>query len=245
MDRSPVYFDLIEALGQPGCAICRLALRDVHRSLDSLLYEYVNEPETNDSFRKMRGLCNEHSWQLRQFKGSVLGIAILYEAVLDEVLNTVDNAAVTPSSRLGRLLGGNGETSAASLAERLEPEAPCSACVVLEHGESRYVRLLGDHAADKRVEHALRHSDGLCLPHFRQALRATSGTVNAGLLIAVQRAIWSNLKDEVNLFMVKYDAQHSGEPMGAEGTSWQRVIARMAGEQHAFGQRRKTTRAED
>jgi hypothetical protein len=219
--------------------VCRLALRDVHRSLDSLLYEYVNEPETNDAFRQMRGLCNEHSWQLRQFKGSVLGIAILYEAALDEVLKVVDGATVTPSSRLARLLGANGEQSAANLAQRLEPEAPCLACTVLEQGETRYVKLLSDHVGNKRVEHALRASDGLCLPHFWQALRAANGTENARLLIAIQRAIWSALKDELNLFMAKYDAQHAGQPMGEEGTSWQRAIARMAGEKGAFGQRRK------
>jgi hypothetical protein len=239
VDRSPIYFDLIEALGQPGCALCRLVLRDVHRYLDSLLYEYVNEPETNETFRKMRGLCNEHSWQLRQFKGSVLGIAILYEAVLDEVLNTLDGATVRPSSRLARLLGAGGEFSGAALAERLEPEAPCLACRVLEQGETRYVKLLSDHAADTRVEHALRHSEGLCLPHFRQALRAASGSDNVGLLTAIQRAIWSKLRDDLNLFMTKYDAQHAGEPMGEEGISWQRAIAQMAGEKNAFGQRRK------
>lgn len=239
MDRSPIYFDLIEALGQPGCAVCRLALRDVHRYLDSLLYEYVNEPETNDAFRQMRGLCNEHSWQLRQFKGSVLGIAILYEAALDEVLKIVDGATVRSSSRLSRLLGAGGEYSAAALAERLEPEMPCAACHVLEQGETRYVKLLSDHAADKRVEHALRHSEGLCLPHFRQALRAANGSDNAGLLISIQRILWSKLKDDLNLFMRKYDAQHAGEPMGEEGTSWQRAIARLAGEKNAFGQRRK------
>ena len=239
MDRSPVYFDLIEALGQPGCAVCRLALRDVHRSLDSLLYEYVNEPETNDSFRQTRGLCNEHSWQLRQFKGAVLGVTILYEAVLDEVLKTIMSATVTPSSRLARWLGANGEQSAASLADRLEPEASCIACKVLEQSEARCIKLLTEHAADKRVEQALRDSDGLCLPHFRQALRAADGSSNAGLLVTIQQDIWTRLQGELNLFMAKYDAQHAGEPVGAEGTSWQRTIARMSGEKGAVGQRRK------
>lgn len=239
MDRSLVYFDLIEAFGQPGCAICRLALRDVQRHLDSLLYEYVNEPETNDTFRRMRGLCNAHSWQLRTFRGSVLSISILYEAALDEVIRTIDQATVIPSSRLGRLLGASGEMSAAALAERLEPQAPCTACTMLDEGEARYLRLLGDHAADRRVEHAYRASEGLCLPHFRGALRAANGSENAGLMIMIQRAVWSKLKGELNLFMDKYDARHAGEPVGDEGTSWQRTIARLAGEWNAFGQRRE------
>jgi hypothetical protein len=35
------YFDLVEAFGKPGCAVCNLLLRDADRFLDSILYEYV------------------------------------------------------------------------------------------------------------------------------------------------------------------------------------------------------------
>lgn len=232
------YFDLLEAFGQPGCAICTLTLRNVHQTLDSLLYEYVNEPETNDAFRQSRGLCGEHSWQLRQFKSTVVGVSILYEAVLDEVLKIVERATVTPQSRVARLLGTQNEQSASRLADQLEPETPCLACETLQQSEARYCQIIRQQLGDTRLQHAYRDSDGLCLPHFRQLLREASGSEHIELLIAMQRDIWAKLKDEVNLFITKNDFNHAGEPIGAEGTSWQRAIVRMAGEKGVFGLRR-------
>lgn len=232
------YFDLVEAFSKPGCAICNLTLRNVHRHLDSLLYEYVNEPDTNNAFRSGRGLCNEHSWQLRQFKATVLGVSILYEAVLDEVLKIVEGATVTAQSRLARLLGTQSEQSAAALAAQLEPETPCIACTVLENSEATYIQILHQHFGESELEKAYRASEGLCLPHFRQLLRAANGSQHAPLFVSIQREIWLKLKDEVNLFMTKNDFNHAHEPIGAEGTSWQRAIARMAGEKGVFGTRR-------
>jgi hypothetical protein len=232
------YFDLLEAFAGPGCAVCNLTLRDVHHHLDSLLYEYVNEPETNDAFRSNRGLCSEHGWQLRQFKGSVVGVSILYEAVLDEVLKIVERTTVTPQSRMARLLGAQNDHSASHLADQLEPEATCTVCQHLEACEARYLQILRQQLGDSRLQQAYRDSEGLCLPHFRQLLREANDSEHVEWLISIQRDIWLSLKDEVSLFIAKNDFTHAGEPIGAEGTSWQRAIARMAGEKGVFGTRR-------
>ena len=240
MQTSFGYHDLIQAFGEPGCAVCRLALRDVYRHLDSLLYEYVTEPETNDTFRRSRGLCSEHGWQLRQFKSTVLGVSILYEAVLDEVLNLIDQKTVTSQSKLSRWIGGQSENSPASLADQLEPGQTCTACTILEQGEARSIQILRQHIAETELKQAYHDSEGLCLPHFRQLLRAANGSAHAPLFISTQRDIWKRLKDEVTLFIAKNDYQHKGEPVGAEGTSWQRAIARMSGEQGVWGLRRGT-----
>lgn len=229
------YFDLLEAFGQQGCAVCNLTLRDVHQHLDSLLYEYVTEPDTNDAFRRGRGLCGEHSWQLRQFKSTVVGVSILYEAVLDEVLQIVERATVTPQSRVARLLGTQNEQSASRLADQLEPETPCIACEVLQASEARYCQILRQQLGDSHLQQAYSDSEGLCLPHFRQLLREANGSEYVEWLVAIQREIWAKLKDEVNLFITKNDFNHAHEPIGAEGTSWQRAIARMAGEKGVFG----------
>ena len=210
----------------------------MHRHLDSLLYEYVTEPQTNDAFRRGRGLCNQHSWQLREFKGTVLGISILYEAVLDEVLQIIEATQVMPQPKIKRLLGAQGEGSASRLADQLEPEAHCVACEILEASEARSVQILRQHIAEAQLQQAYRASEGLCLPHFRQLLRATSGSEYVEFIVSTQRDIWRKLKDEVTLFITKNDFNHAGEPVGAEGTSWQRAIARMAGEKGVFGVRR-------
>ena len=222
------YYDLIEWFAKPGCAICNLLLRDAERFLDSLLYEYVTETETNNAVRAGRGFCNAHSWQLTQFRGGVLGIAILYEAALDEVLTITEQAQAAPSG-LSRLLNKSGVPA---LSRALEPTGPCLACEVVAQSEKDYTQAIGRYVDDEGMEAAYRQSDGLCLPHFRQALRETQYQER---LTSIQVAHWSKLKGELQEFMRKNDFNFRDEAMGAEGDSWLRAIGRMSGEKGVFG----------
>jgi hypothetical protein len=231
------YFDLIETFSQPGCVVCNLLLRNVDRSLDALLYEYVNDPDTHRAFRSRRGLCNEHSWQLARHTGHALGIAILYEAAVDEVLKAMDQVplGIDPQSGLGRLLGSAGKPNASSLADRLEPTGACRICELLADSEKQYLHILGDYLGDDRMLEAFRCSDGLCLPHFRQILRRTRNPVDLQQLIAIQTSIWSKLRAELSEYRDKSDYRRISEGMGAEGNSWLRAIGRLAGEKGVFG----------
>jgi hypothetical protein len=232
------YFDLVETFPKPGCAVCNLVLRDVDHFLDSLLYERVNEPDSHRAFRARRGLCNEHAWQLIRYKGGALGIAILYNATLDEVLKVVEQvpmAMPTAPSGIGRFLNSSTDSAGLSLAERLEPTLPCPACELRNGSERGYVRVLSEYIEDTRLQEAYRASDGLCLPHFRQVLRLLKTAERFRLLVSVQSAIWRKLKADLNEFMEKNDHRRAHEAMGAEGDSWQRAARRMAGEKGVFG----------
>ena len=46
------YFNLRDALAQPGCPICTLVERVSSRYLDSLLYERVNDVGTREDLRE-------------------------------------------------------------------------------------------------------------------------------------------------------------------------------------------------
>jgi hypothetical protein len=228
------FYDLVETFAQPGCAICNLLLRDAERYLDSLLYEYVTETETNNAFRAGRGLCNEHGWQLTRFKGRVLGTAILYEAAVDEVLKIVE--ATPAQSSLPQWLGKLSRTNPSQLADVLEPQGPCLVCETLARSEQIYVEAFSQHLAEPVLEKAYRNSDGLCLPHFRHALRQPQ---DSGLLIEIQVALWEKLKAELGEFIRKNDYNFADESIGAEGDSWLRAIRRMGGEKGIFGLRRR------
>lgn len=213
------YYDLLEAFAQPGCALCRLLEHDVDRFLDNLLYEYPTDPTTQNAFRASRGLCHEHSWQLTRYN-SALAVAVLYNAALDELLNISEK---TPPEK-----GRRGKSS--PLADALEPTKPCPACVVRSDSEKRYLNVIGEYIAGDRLRDAFAKSDGLCLPHFREAL-STSTPDSARTLTAIQREKWAALKGEVETFLHKMDA-HYHQEIGTEATSWLRALARLAGEKH-------------
>ena len=49
------FEDLVDALGRPGCAICRLSTRRADRFLGSYIYEHVNDVELRANIREARG----------------------------------------------------------------------------------------------------------------------------------------------------------------------------------------------
>jgi len=231
------YFDLIDFFPQPGCAVCNLLRRNVDRSLDALLYEYVSDPDTHRAFRQRRGLCNEHSWQLLHHAGNALGIAILYEAAVDEVLKIIEQAPLgsDPQGGLGRLLSGAGKLNTSALADRLEPVEKCLLCSQLADSEAQYIQVFCQYLGDDKLKEAYRTSDGLCLPHFRQALRYAVDTERAQMLLSIQITIWKKLHAQLREFRDKSDHRRIREKMGEEGDSWRRAVRRLAGEEGVFG----------
>jgi hypothetical protein len=220
------FFDLLETFPKPGCAVCRLLQRDVERFLDTLLYEHTVDPASQDNFRASRGLCHDHTWLLTRSNNS-LAVAILYDAVLGEVMRISERTSPERQGGFTRLFN-SGASSA--LADALEAQKPCPACEVRDGAERRYLDALGEYAADERLRPVFEASDGLCLPHFRKVLTLTRDARNARLLLEVQMRKWSALKGELETFLRKMDA-HYHEAMGAESTSWLRAMALLSGEE--------------
>ena len=220
------YFDLLEAFPQPGCAVCRLLDHDVDRYLDTLLFEFPVDPVMQNQFRDSRGLCHEHSWRLPGYNNA-LATAILYNAVLDEMLQVSEQT--TPAERPNAFARLRGNVTNSALADALAPSKPCPACVVCSDAEKRYLHVLGELINEKRMHEAFQQSEGLCLPHFRGVLLAVRDPENARLLTTIQRDIWLSLKGKLELFLHKMDA-HYHQQIGDEATSWLRAIAKIAGE---------------
>lgn len=227
------YYDLVETFPAGGCVVCTLVQRDVHRFLDSHLYEYVNTPETHAKMRSSRGLCATHSANLVEFGASVLGITILHAAILDELVKTSaePNRA---SAAFGRLRGNSGST----LANKLEADSQCMACAALERAEGQHTHTIAEYISDEKLNEAYAASDGLCLPHFRQVLRFAPDSQRAEMLTNLQLPKWKALRAELDMLSDKYDANHNDEAVGEEADSWRRALSLVSGSKDVFGVRR-------
>jgi hypothetical protein len=230
------YYDMIEQFAKPGCVLCRLLHDDLEKYLSSLLYEFSMELETHAAFRGRRGLCNTHSWMLLQRREGAISLAVLYESAVDEVLKLLD----TPNSaggRLGRLFGaGSG-----ALAEKLAPEQPCVCCLHLTESEKRYIDIVNDGFAHAPFTAAYQEGEGFCLPHLRLVLQAVNTPAHADIVLKHQRAMLTTLKQQLDLYRLRYGLRavtETGsieETMGEEATSWRRAIALLAGGEGLFG----------
>ncbi len=227
-------FDLVEAFGQPGCPVCRLIEKDVDIYLHTLLFEGYRFPENHEKFRAGRGLCGPHAWYMaKHYRGALVNMAAYYRGAIAQVARLLEDAPPAQGERGGfsRLLkgAGSGPGAGAALADRLEPDGPCLACLIADSSEERNTRTLGEFISDSRLADAYRASEGLCLPHFRMALRRAKRPADSGTLAALQRGVWEALLAELDQFREMHDHRHTGEWMGEEGDSWLRAIRSMAG----------------
>ncbi|MCC7354522.1 MAG: hypothetical protein IT330_12300 [Anaerolineae bacterium] len=211
--------ELRDALAQPGCPVCRLANKAVESYIGNLLYESTNDIVIRARLRKARGFCRTHAGRLNR-PGASLSIAIIQHDVLGALLATLEDNAQTHEPR-----------RAASLARDLGPQETCPACWQQGEMEHLYLEALFKGIADADIWQAYTASAGLCLPHFRQALRQARNAEALAQLIRAQRCIWERLRAELAEFIRKNDYRFRDEGFGAEGDSWLRATEAVVGQE--------------
>ena len=182
--RHVTYFEVLSATGEGDCPVCHLGLRAVHRYLDGLSYEGVNDPGLRAALRSARGFCNHHAWQFANEIRDGLGIAIIYRDVLATVRRAADAAlSGLQTGSLASFL--RGREGGAWLADRLAPTGACPACRCLAQSSQRYLDTLLAHLADPDLKQRYARSPGLCLPHLAAALPRVHSHDDLELLLAV------------------------------------------------------------
>lgn len=241
MGRKMSFFDLRDALAQPGCAVCRLKDESVDRFLDSLLWESVNDPGVRHDIRQARGFCHDHAWKLAR-NGASVGVAIITRDVLQHLLRTLESARFQVLSPLSRrwtqeVLDRKQPTAAtADLVAQLAAQAACPACTQAEIMEDVYLGTLLEHLlGEDGLLIAYEASEGLCLLHFRQALTRVRDETLFEALVSAQRVIWGRLVAQLSEAIRKSDARFRGEPRGEESGASLRAIAALVGPRQEGG----------
>lgn len=235
MERKISFHDLREALGQPGCALCRLKARTAEQVVEAMLWEQVNDPSLRRRVRQARGFCHEHAWALVR-QGASLGVAILLRDVLQDLLQETEEASFQPPPTLSlrrvqeTLDRSRPSQATADLVARLEPQGRCPVCRQVEAMERVYLQtLVEDLLGEGGLLGDFQASDGLCLPHVRQALALVREQEAFHALLAAQRHIWQELSDRLSESIRKSDYRFRDEPQGEEAGSWLLAIATVAG----------------
>jgi hypothetical protein len=229
------FYDLRDALAQPGCVVCRLKVEASERYLDGLLWENVNDPGVRHDLRQARGFCHEHAWKLVR-NGASLGAAIILRDVLQHVLKTLKVARfeTLPALSLRRtqeaLDAKQPSAATAELVARLAPQSPCPGCAQAQTMEDIYLSTLLEHfLGEKGLLAAYQASDGLCLPHFRQALTRVRDEAVFEAMVNAQDAIWERLVGHLSEIIRKSDYRFRHEPLGEEGGGTLRATAALSG----------------
>ena len=233
--KSAGYYDLRQALTEPGCALCRLLAQAADRYIDGVLWELVNDPALRQELNQTRGYCREHAWLLVRH-GASLGAAIMMKDIIDTLLRVAEAAKFEPSSSfsLHQMWQNFNSTqlsaATAKLTADLAPQAPCPVCIKVQTTEAYYLVALSQHlTGPDNLAPAYRASDGLCLPHFRLTLTQITDQETFTALVEAQKAVWQRLSAELSEFIRKNDYRFSHEPIGSEGNAWLRAIEAISG----------------
>jgi len=232
---SSIVYNLLEACRAEGCPICRLEQDSVERYLDNQFYENVNSPKWRDRLRDSLGFCREHAWLgVNKRLGDALGYSIIYHDILNSILRRwEDKQSPARPLRGGTSLRRQIPESVRNLIESvwtaLTPGKVCPVCEYRDQTTRSLLSVLVDELKRPEMTNALQASDGLCLPHLREALDQNKHVSGVEALLAVHREKLNSLQAELAEFIRKNDYQAISEGFGKEGDAWLRAIRMVAG----------------
>ena len=168
---------LKEAMGKPGCPVCRLSRQAAAHTVEMLLWENVTDIEVRKGILASYGFCPEHA---RLFvaselsnSGHTLGVNIIYEQLARRTADELqglerEEKLAGGLRRFLQKLGGDVPTSGRPLA----PKGVCPICQTVQQSAVNALITLFEEleraTADIRDGYAT--SDGLCLAHLRLGL---------------------------------------------------------------------------
>ena len=203
MEKHTPYFNLLEQLAKPGCAVCAEAGRSVERFLDTYLYEGVNDETNWNTLMAAGGWCARHARELAAFSDG-LAVSLFYR-----------HLTRTQLAQLGKL------EKKPLFQFRKKKHTPCPGCRYERETEQQVVRLYAQALQEDEFMQAVLKSEMPCLRHASQiALRAGKG---GEAFVQAMRTRAEELCAELDEFVRKSDYAVK-EKMGREGDAWKRVL---------------------
>jgi hypothetical protein len=237
VEKSSVYFALLEALGKSGCPVCRIIEAASASYLDTLFYEQVTDVGVRRKLRQARGLCNWHSWSVRNLPTAALGAAIIAQDLLEEECSRLAELQRRP---FWRRMGNHPQAQLLrqSLLAYLRgwlQRGICPACQAVSEHERHALETMLNFAHEEEFARRFETSLGLCLPHLVQGAEYHPSHPSLVALIEAHRGKHARLVAELAEFCRKHDYRFNRGVWTSESDIWIRAIEVLAGKPGVFG----------
>lgn len=233
-----IVHNLLEACRKPGCPVCQLEQNVVERYLDNQFYENVNNPRWRDRLRGSLGFCHAHTWLAADKRlGDPLGFSIIYRDLVNSVLRRFETGerparAARGWTALLRQLPEEARTRIAGALAAITPRKHCPVCEHRDESTRNTLTVLLEELKQPEMVTALQASEGLCLPHLRQALEQIRDASVLERLLSIQQEKLESLRAELDEFIRKNDYQFAAEGFGGERDAWLRAMAMVVGKKN-------------
>jgi len=219
-------YDVVAALRERGCALCRVLSEAEVRAMDSFIDESGQLAEARNNFCDRGGFCREHAWLFHRRAALALTgvpVAKMYEALLRHDISRLErlefDLAMHPRSR----------RAPSSLLDR-------RACPACERTRTRLeAKAQGLVAAlqEPEIQGVYRESDGLCVQHldFVGAEALPTHTAVAAFLIGDLRRRLERLEQRLARYDRTRDYRFAAERTEADADAWTDVVRSYVGDQ--------------
>ena len=209
---SRTYFDLLSALRQPDCAVCRLVGDAALRYVDILIYENITNIARRRDIREARGFCSPHTSMFMSGFGRLLSMATLEQDILNDVLRNLRGAPAGRPKAFS-IIGALFRRTKHSVRAAILPARQCPICEY-EHSQERVMLgTLIQFIDNGEMREALEASAALCLPHYTMALGMRG---NLAPIIKKEEVVLKQVKRDVDAYVHKRNPAYSHEEMGEE-----------------------------
>jgi hypothetical protein len=222
-------YDLVAALRERGCALCRVLSEAEVRAMDNFIDEGGQLAEVQSVFCKRGGFCREHAWLFHRRAALALTgvpVAKMYEGLLRRDITRLERLELdlAAASRLRR-----------RPSRLLEPR-DCPACERAHARLDEKAHGLVEALRETAVQEAYRMSDGLCVEHLDSvgADALTADTAVAAFLIADLRFRLEQLERRLLSYERTRDYRFAAERTESDVSAWTDVVRSYVGDQYAI-----------
>jgi len=222
-------YDVVAALRERGCALCRVLSEAEVRAMDSFIDVSGQLAEARNNFCDRGGFCREHAWLFHRRAALALTgvpVAKMYEALLRQDISRLEQLELDLATH------ARNRRPPSSLLER-------RACPACERTRARLeAKAHGLVAAlqEPEIQRAYRESDGLCVQHldFVGVEALASDTAVAAFLIGDLRRRLQRLEQRLASYDRTRDYRFANERTEADANAWTDVVRSYVGEQFAL-----------
>ena len=199
-------FDAVAEKPELGCPFCVLYRKLQNDELDIILGASMMEPDIRVKTNE-QGFCHNH-YGMMQRRKRMLGIGLMLESHLDEVIKKVD----------GKTLLGSKASVAISALGALEND-----CYVCTRIEKNLKAMLATAVYLWETDHEFRKKFAkapyFCLPHYRSMIDYASKKMSKGnfkefykIAHGIEKKYVTELRSDVSWFCKKFDYRYDEEP---------------------------------
>jgi ribosome biogenesis GTPase A len=213
-DEAPI--DWAQALKVRGCSVCARMADAAFKFFARRQYTLIADESEQDQFAAGMGFCPLHTWQFVAVS-SPQGLSSSYSKLAEQWGLKLSQSAVAPAAapdNLEAILPGSRQ---------------CSACRKLRAVEEAAVQSLTEFLKDAAGLRIYLDSQGVCLRHLLQLIRACGNTEQARHLLQHASRRFREMAEDMQNYALKHDGVRRALQNEDEEDAHMRAIVRMVG----------------